>query len=121
MEINTSLNVLAYLIFITVSIVITFVVGNSLHKTGKVFLSNLFDDEIEIMLTINNVLLAGYYLLNIGFVLYTINNWEDIREVYQLIHQTGYHLAIILIVLASIHYVNITALLITAKLRNKFV
>lgn len=121
MEVNTTLNVLAYIIFITISILITFVVGHSLHKTGKVFLSNLFDEEVEVMLTINNVLLVGYYLLNIGFVLYTITNWEDIIEAYQLIHQIGYHLAIILIVLASIHYLNITALLITAKIKNKFV
>lgn len=119
METNTSLNILSYLIYISISIVITFIVGNSLHKTGKVFLSHLFTEEIDIMLTINNILLIGYYLLNIGFALYTMNNWDKITTVYQLIQNTGYHLSIILMTLGIIHYFNITALLITAKIKNK--
>jgi vacuolar-type H+-ATPase subunit I/STV1 len=119
METNTSLNILSYLIYISLTTVITFIVGNSLHKTGKVFLSHLFTKELDVMLTVNNILLIGYYLLNIGFALYTMNNWDKITTVSQLIQDTGYHISIILMTLGIIHYFNITALLITAKIKNK--
>jgi len=110
---------IAYAVFIVCSIFITVYVGKNLHKNGQVFLRSLFQDEIKIILTINDVLLACYYLLNIGFALYTVQKWDYITGIDTLISSVSIHLAVLLIILASIHVMNLLAFGITAQIRNK--
>ena len=115
-----TLNSIAYIIFILMTVLITVVVGYSLHKNGAVFLQNLFQEESEVMLNINNILLIGYYLLNIGFALYTLNTWSNIITQQQLIESITNRSCILLITLAIIHFSNLIAFFITAKIKKVY-
>lgn len=110
------LHVLSYLIYLPITILLTIWVGHMLFKNGKIFLVDIFHNNMELARSVNKLLLVGFYLINIGYAVYTlaITNWiENYREMMEaLSHKIG---AIILI-LGVMHFGN---LLIFYKLRKR--
>ena len=64
---------IVYIIYLVVSIYITIIVGNSLHKNGGVWIRHILNESI-ICDQINNLLLLAYRLLNIGYIIFTLMN-----------------------------------------------
>lgn len=76
-----------YLIYVGISLTLTFWVGRTLNKNGEIFLLENYDDKPVLAKAINQMLLVGFYLINIGFISYTIKitgeppvNWAQIIE-----------------------------------------
>lgn len=63
---------LTYLIYIAMSLGITIWVGRTLNKNGRVFLLANFKNNEAVADSINHLLLVGFYLINIGFICYTL-------------------------------------------------
>ncbi len=61
-----------YLGYIGLSLALTVWVGHTLHKNGRVFLLENYADKPLLADAINHMLLVGFYLINIGFVSYTM-------------------------------------------------
>ena len=61
-----------YLGYITLSLGLTVWVGHTLHKNGRVFLLENYGDKPHLADAINHMLLIGFYLINIGFISYTM-------------------------------------------------
>ncbi len=61
---------------------------------------------------INNSLLIGYYFLNIGIALLKIQTWSEITLEHQVIESVAYHTGFMLLLLGSIHVVNLSSLII---------
>jgi hypothetical protein len=55
-------------IFIGVSVMLVVWVGRTLFRNGAVFLRDVFDDDGRAD-AVNRLLLVGFYLVNLGFVL----------------------------------------------------
>jgi hypothetical protein len=104
-----NLNVWAYCIYIIITIIVTVWVGWVCHKNGIYFIIDCVKDE-AIAHSINNLLLAGYYLLNIGYAIITISGWDTITSIPNLLDVLAFRLALIIILLAIVHYVNIALL-----------
>lgn len=111
-------NITAYLIFILLTVLVTVIVGGNLHKTGAVFLRSIFIQEVELMQNINNILLTGYYLVNIGFALYTLILWKTISSYPELISRVSTNFGTLILGLGIIHCINLTAFYITAKIKK---
>lgn len=67
------LNLVTYGFYLAISLLITFRVGGLLNQYGLVFLTNQLDGNHRLALAINNLLLIGYYLINIGYILLILN------------------------------------------------
>lgn len=95
-------------------------IGWLFYKNGEVFLLNLFQNNIALVKSINNLLLIGYYLTNIGYAITTISDWEQINSVYQMLNSLSQTIGKIILLLALMHYNNIFWLkhLNTSKLLN---
>lgn len=65
---------LTYLIYIAISLGITVWVGRTLNKNGRVFLVANFKNNEAVADAINHLLLVGFYLINIGFICYTLES-----------------------------------------------
>ncbi len=65
---------LTYLFYIVISLGITVWVGRTLNKNGRVFLIANFNNDEKVADAINHLLLVGFYLINIGFICYTLEN-----------------------------------------------
>ena len=61
--------VLAYAIYLPVTIFLTIYVANVLFKNGRVFMLDIFKGRHEIADATNHLFKVGFYLLNIGFAL----------------------------------------------------
>ena len=69
-------NIIGYLIYLTITILIIVRVGKICYKNGNVYVSELIPNHTDLCHKINQVLLLGYYLLNIGYCSMTLISWE---------------------------------------------
>jgi hypothetical protein len=61
-----------YLAYIILSLGITFWVGRTLNRNGRIFLLENYEDKPQLANAINQMLLVGFYLINIGYIAYTM-------------------------------------------------
>lgn len=85
-------------------------VGWMFYTYGEVFLLNLFQHNISLVKSINNLLLIGYYLVNIGYAIITLAYWETVSSIPQILNTLSEHLGMIIIGLALLHYNNVLLL-----------
>lgn len=102
-----NLNILSYSIYLTITAIIIFIVGQILYRNGNVFVSQLVPKHEELCKKVNKNLLLGYYLLNLGYCAITILSWEKIETENQLIGIIAYKTSIILFIIGILHYLNI--------------
>lgn len=67
------LNLVIYCFYLAISLLITIHIGKLLNQNGLVFLTNQLAGNKPLALAINNLLLIGYYLINIGYILLVLN------------------------------------------------
>jgi hypothetical protein len=104
---NTNLNIIGYFIYLIITIFIIIRVGKSCYKNGNVFVSELIPNHEDLCQRINQMLLLGYYLLNIGYCAMTLISWETIATTNQLIEVIATKTSIIIFIISGLHYINI--------------
>ena len=113
------IKLITLIIYSMVSISAAIVLGQNLYKNGEPFLKMFLPKHW--VQPVNNILLAGFYLVNIAFVLIylSINN-QNIETAGQAISFITNKVGFVFVVLGIWHYCNIAAiLLISRKLKNK--
>ena len=107
-------NIIAYLIYALISIFTISYVGRTLHRNGRHFVLQIIPDDVFCDY-INNGLLAGYYLVNIGYVLFTLTSWQVIENMPQLFEIISLKTGGIYLMLGVLHFFNIAALRLYAR------
>ena len=102
-------NLFSYLIYLIVTVFITVWVGKAFHKNGIHYILSIFEDE-KVAHAINNLLLVGYYLVNIGYAILKISDWTNPSSFAEVVSSVSLNLANILLVLALLNYINIGTL-----------
>ena len=102
-----NLNIIGYLIYLSLTSVIIIKVGKLCYNNGNIFVSQLIPNHEELCHQINKMLLMGYYLLNLGYCAMTIISWEKIQSINQLIEIIATKSAIIILTIGFMHYINI--------------
>jgi hypothetical protein len=73
MENSNYFPLIAYAIYIPLTLTLTLFVARNLFKNGLVFMRDIFHQREDIALSTNRLFEIGFYLLNFGFALWTIN------------------------------------------------
>jgi hypothetical protein len=94
-------------IYLIISIGVTVKVGSMLHTHGTVFLTHHLQGLETLAKSINNLLLVGFYLLNIGYIL-IVMNIGDLES--DPMESLSTHLGIVLLSLGLIHFVLLRVL-----------
>ena len=105
-----NLNIIGYLIYLSLTSIIIIKVGKLCYDNGNIFVSQLIPNHEELCHQINKMLLIGYYLLNLGYCAMTIISWEKIQTSNQLIEIIATKSAIIILTIGFMHYINILLL-----------
>ena len=105
-----NLNIIGYTIYLLITIFIIIKVGRICYQNGNIYVAQLIPDHIDLCHKINQVLLLGYYLMNIGYCAMTLISWEKITTFNQLIEVIAFKSAIIIGTIAFLHYGNIFVL-----------
>lgn len=105
------MNTLTYIIYLIITYFITVHVGLRFYRNGEVYILNLLRGDKKLTAFINRILLIGYYLLNLGYVMLTISTWEEIRNWAEMFMSISFMTGKIMLTLALIHYFNMGAIL----------
>ncbi len=100
-------NLLTYSIYLLITALIIIKVGFICYKNGNIFVTNLIPNDKEFCTRINKMLLVGYYLINIGYVVISLSDWKKINSFLQMVESISKHTAIIISILALLHYFNL--------------
>lgn len=108
-------NILAYLIFGTITIYIILWVGKLFHRNGRIFILTLFAQRKDITDTTNNLLLVGYYLFNIGYAILQFSTWREISDWSSLISSISVKTGLLVLLLAGLHFNNMFIIYLLSK------
>jgi len=108
--------IITYIIYLLLTISITIWVAKTLFRNGKIFLFDIFNGNQELANSVNNLLLTGFYLINIGYAVYTLQVTNLITNMQLVIEELSIKIGLIILILGAMHFFN---LYIFFKLRKK--
>lgn len=94
-------------LYLLLSLAMTVYVAQSLHKQGRVFLLRTFDDDEKLADSVNHLLIVGFYLLNIGWMMIWTRYGEKPGDTAAAIEFTTTKLGVAMLVLGGIHLFNV--------------
>ncbi|MDQ3049154.1 MAG: hypothetical protein M3R27_16535 [Bacteroidota bacterium] len=112
-------NIFTYGIYLLITIILVLYVGAVLFKNGRPFLINTFSGDVTLADALNKVLLAGYYLVNTGYVILALKVWETVESPLQMYNVLSYKTGCITIALGCMHLFNVFCLLAIGKNRKQ--
>ena len=101
---NTSLSI--YAAYFLVSLGMTIWVARTLHKNGRLFLVEAFSGNQEMADSVNHLLLVGFYLVNLGFVLLFLRIGSKPADIVEGVEYISTKLGIVILVLGGMHFFN---------------
>ena len=97
-----------HLLYVVVCVPVIVWVGRTLAHNGQVFLADVFPD-LAVATATNRLLVVGFYLLNIGFVLLYLRVGRDSATAEGLVESLSVKVGVVLLVLGIIHFINVKA------------
>lgn len=104
-----------YAAYIIISLSITFWVGRTLHKNGRLFLVDAFNGKEDLADSVNHLLLVGFYLVNIGFVTLALKYGVKPHNAVTSVEFLSTKVGLAVVVLGIMHFFNMFVL---AKLKT---
>ena len=99
--------IITYCFYLTITIALTIWVARTLFKNGKVFLIDIFHGNKELADSVNNLLLVGFYLVNIGYAVYTLQVTSNITNFQEVIESLSLKVGLIILILGAMHFFNL--------------
>jgi hypothetical protein len=101
---NTSLSI--YIAYFLISLGMTIWVGRTLHQNGRLFLVDAFAGREEMADSVNHLLLVGFYLINLGFILVFLRVGLPPANLVEGVEYISTKLGIVVLVLGGMHFFN---------------
>jgi hypothetical protein len=111
-----NLNLLANALFFPAMLALAVGVAQTSHRHGRPWMLRLFRGDAAFVDAVNNILLVGCYLVNLGYIALVMARWEPVSGIVELLDTLSRRMAIIVLALAALHYQNIAVLLIWSRI-----
>ena len=102
-----NLNIIGYIIYLAITSIVIIKARRICYQNGNFFVSELLPNHEDLCHKINQILLVGYYLLNLGYCAMTLISWKKVLSFQQLIEVIALKSGIIICVIATMYYINI--------------
>mgnify|MGYP001275721519 FL=1 len=99
--------IITYCFYLVITIALTVWVARTLFRNGKVFLVDIFHGNKELADSVNNLLLVGFYLINIGYAVYTLQVTGSISNFQEVIERLSLKIGLIILILGAMHFFNL--------------
>ena len=99
--------IITYSFYLIITICLTIWVARTLFKNGKVFLVDIFHGNKELADSVNNLLIVGFYLINLGYAVYTLQVANEINNTQQIIEMLSVKIGLIILILGFMHFFNL--------------
>ncbi|MEV6730032.1 MULTISPECIES: hypothetical protein [unclassified Streptomyces] len=104
------LTVIAYVIYLLVSIALTVWVARTLSRNGRIFIADVLHGNEKLADAVNHLLVVGFYLVNIGFVTLYLRSDVSIDTARRLFEALSVKIGVVLLVLGIMHLGNVWVL-----------
>ncbi len=104
------LTVVTYVIYLLISIALTVWVARTLSRNGRVFIGDVLHGNEKLADAVNQLLVVGFYLVNIGFVTLYLRSSAEIQTPRALFEALSVKLGVVLLVLGVMHLGNVWVL-----------
>jgi len=108
--------ILTYAIYMPLTILLTVWVAKTLFTNGRVFLVDIFHGNEILADSVNKLLVVGFYLINIGYAVYTLQIFGEINSAQVVIEKLSIKIGAIILILGGMHFFN---LFVFFKLRRR--
>lgn len=112
------MNIIAYIIYLLITYLITVHVGLVFYKNGKHYLMVMMDNDNNLTQIVNKLLLTGYYLLNVGYATLIISFWGQLNNWLDVINSVSIAVGKILLTLGVMHFVNMGVIILYSKTKK---
>ena len=101
---------LSYGLYLAISIAMTIWVAHTLSSNGEIFLVQCFGHNEALARSTNHLLVVGFYLVNIGWILLTIAYGDEPRTWVGAIKFVSTKVGLAVLVLGAMHFFNMHAI-----------
>ncbi|MEU5366627.1 hypothetical protein ABZ354_24685 [Streptomyces sp. NPDC005925] len=102
--------VVAYVIYLVVSVALTIWVARTLSHHGRVFLADVLRGNEKLADAVNHLLVVGFYLVNLGFVALYLSDDDTVIDARGVFEALSAKVGVVLLVLGVMHLVNVYVL-----------
>lgn len=102
-----SATVVTYVLYLAISIALTIWVAHTLHKNGLVFLVDVFRGNAPLAVSVNHLLVVGFYLINLGYVTLALRLGYTVATTQESIEALSLKVGRVLLVLGLMHFFNL--------------
>jgi hypothetical protein len=99
--------VITYLAYLTISVVLSIWVAQTLHKNGRIFLLDVFHGNEALADSVNHLLVVGFYLINLGYISLALKLGYTLESAQESIEALSWKIGMVLIVLGGMHFFNL--------------
>lgn len=97
--------VAAYVAYLLGSIALTVWVGRTLFGSGQTFLDRVFPGELAV--SVNRLLLVGFYLVNAGFIALSMRTHRSLDDAQAAMELVVEKIGVVVLVLGAMHFFNL--------------
>jgi len=95
-----------YIVYLAVSLVVTAWVARTLRKNGQVFLVDAFSGNVPLATAVNELLVVGFYLINVGYVSFVMRFGTKPNSVQSAFEFFSWKIGMVLVILGIMHFFN---------------
>ena len=100
------LPLITHLTYLAISITLTIWVAHTLSTNGLAFLRDSFAGNEALAVSVNHLLVVGFYLFNLGYVLLTLQRGGDPATTTQAVEILATRIGWVMLVLGAMHLGN---------------
>ena len=93
-------NISVYIVFIALMVFIILYVGKYFYTNGRIFIISLLKGNVSLADYINRLLLAGYYLVNIGYAFLKLKSWPRVSSIETWLSGLAANMGTLILILA---------------------
>ncbi len=109
------MNTLAYILYLSLTYIITVHVGLIFYRNGRLYILRLLHGDEQLTDFINRILLVGYYLLNLGYAALMLQGWQRIDNLAAALLSVLIMCGKIMVLLGLIHFGNMALIYIISR------
>jgi hypothetical protein len=105
-----------YFSYLVISIALTVWVARTLHRNGRVFLVDAFRGNEALADSVNQLLVVGFYLINVGYIALALKTTNPLSNVRQVIELESMKIGVVMLILGGMQFFNI---FVFARMRSR--
>jgi hypothetical protein len=96
-----------YLVYLLITVPLTIWVATTLSRNGRVFLEDVFGGDDALANAVNKLLVVGFYLLNLGFVVLFLRISDPVEDLGGLFDTLSIKVGVVMLTLGVLHFFNV--------------